>query len=208
MTLRSKVASALSFAHLAGLASARASEDDDKDPKKDSAEGDDPEKKDDDDKTKSNKADDDKEKKTAEGDDPDKKDDDDSKSKGKKAKSEEDDDDNKKPAAEDDDDEDEDEMRGNSAAASARRRERARCAAIFASKAAGRNPALAANLAFNTSMTRQEALAVLENSPAAVTSIGDRSARNPDLGAGGEMGAPKQSAADRMADRMRAVQGR
>lgn len=66
-----------------------------------------------------------------------------------------------------DDDKDE-EMRGNSAAAQARRRERARCAAIFNDPAAAANVALAASLAFETSMSRGEALKVLRASaPAA-----------------------------------------
>jgi hypothetical protein len=64
------------------------------------------------------------------------------------------------PGAEDDDD-DEAEMRGRSDAAQARRRERSRCAAIFESKAAAENPSLAAYLAFETNMTRKQALASL-----------------------------------------------
>lgn len=83
--------------------------------------------------------------------------------KSKKAKKarraeEEGDEDDDTDAEEEDDDE---EMRGNSAAARARRRERARCKAIFASAAAGSRPDVAASLAFDTNMTRQEAIKVL-----------------------------------------------
>jgi hypothetical protein len=69
-----------------------------------------------------------------------------------------------------DDDSDGADMRNRSAGA-ARLRERARCAAIFADKAAGRNPALAATLAFCTSLPRSEAVAVLRagGTPAATT---------------------------------------
>jgi len=68
--------------------------------------------------------------------------------------------------AEDEDETDPDdppeEMTGKSGNAQARRRERARCKAIFGHKAAGRNPALAAHLAFNTSMSRSQAIATLK----------------------------------------------
>ncbi len=74
-------------------------------------------------------------------------------------------DDSGKGGDEDDDDSDE-EMRGKSASAVARRRERARCASIFACAAAGANPALAAHLAFNTTMTRSEAIGTLKATPA------------------------------------------
>ncbi|VVP61661.1 hypothetical protein PS870_06402 [Pseudomonas fluorescens] len=194
--LSRSVASALSFAHLAGIGSmrgkkARAGDDDDEGRNEDRAENN--ERDDDDDNDRENSdgkksrkakqakadedADDDDE--HAEDNDPDD-DGDDKKSrraKGKKASNDDDD-----PDAEDD----EDEMHGKSAAASARRRERARCAAIFGSRAAAKNPALAANLAFNTSMTRQQALNVLRDTPADSPTSNGRSARNPNLGAGGE----------------------
>lgn len=97
---------------------------------------------------------------------------------------------------ESDDDDDETEMRGHSEAASARRREQARCAAIFASKAAAFNPALAANLAFRTRLPRSEAVAMLEASPPAVVSgpANDRAARNPRVGPGNSMHADSRQA--------------
>ncbi|WP_155633563.1 hypothetical protein [Burkholderia cepacia] len=83
-------------------------------------------------------------------------------------------------------DDDDEEMRGKSASARARKRERARCAAIFASPAAARNPVLAANLAFKTSMKRSEAIAMLHATPAPASAAHvNRAARNPNLGADG-----------------------
>jgi broad specificity phosphatase PhoE len=171
--LTKQMAKVLSFAHLTGVAGKRA-EEDDKD-RREEAEDDDPDKKEQDreDYTgkKSKRAeDDDQDKDKAEGDDPD-----------------DDEKDSAKADDQDAEDDEEEEMRGKSAAASARRRERARCAAIFGSKAAGRNPVLAANLAFNTSMTRKEALAVLESTPASIGTAefaGGRAARNPAIGSG------------------------
>lgn len=80
--------------------------------------------------------------------------------KGKKAKKAEDgtggegDD----PDGTDDDDEDDDK---DPKARAIRMRERGRCAAIFRSAAAGRNPAAAAELAFGTRLPRSEAIRVL-----------------------------------------------
>jgi hypothetical protein len=87
----------------------------------------------------------------------------------------------------DDEDEDDDkgEMNGRSAASAARRRERARCAAIFAHPAAARNPALAADLAFETTMTRQEAIAVLRGQTRRSAATESRADRNPRVGPGG-----------------------
>ncbi|ASD79160.1 hypothetical protein CEJ98_09150 [Burkholderia gladioli pv. gladioli] len=101
--------------------------------------------------------------------------------KGKRSKRASEDDDDERA---DEDDDDEEEMRGNSAAARARRRERARCAAIFASKGAGRNPVLACKLAFNSSMPRSEAIEVLDSAPAPEGSRGRR--QNPNLGIDGD----------------------
>ena len=186
----SKIASAANFAHLLGISAKKAEDDEDK---KDSRRAEDDQEDDD---KKSRRADDsDKDYKERADDDNDEdaEDGDDKKSKkSKRAEDDSDDEDDKKSKRaddekdddkmEDDGDDDEEEMRGKSAVARARRRERARCAAIFRSKMAGKNPVLAANLAFNTSMTRKEALAVLENTPAAQSFGGDRSARNPSLG--------------------------
>lgn len=52
--------------------------------------------------------------------------------------------------------------------AATRRRERARCAAIFTDPAAGKNPALAAVLAFTTDLPRTQAIAVLRTGGAAI----------------------------------------
>ncbi|MFC4705520.1 hypothetical protein ACFPAA_17940 [Paraburkholderia caffeinitolerans] len=98
---------------------------------------------------------------------------------GKKGKRAADDEDDER--AEDDDD-DEEEMRGQSSAARARRRERARCAAIFASKGAGRNPELACNLAFETTMTRSQVISVLNKTRGSAG--GTQTRRNPNLGSG------------------------
>lgn len=209
-TLRNKVASALSFAHLAGFAGrAKADSDEDPDKKDPEAEDEDPDHQDQDRQDGgARKA------RRASDDEPDKKDpdaeDDDPDEKGPEAEDEDlDEDEPKKAGRRAEADDDEDEMRGKSAAANARRRERARCAAIFGSKAAGRNPVLAANLAFNTSMTRKEAIAVLEGSPAAAASAyGSRSARNPVLGGGGDAQlSSKQAAVSRMDAAMKRVRG-
>lgn len=191
MKALSKVASALSFAHLAGIgkrARAEADEDDDdKDvgerdhedgnvKKGKKAKGDDDKDYAEDDSDDEQASDDD----LPDSDDGDEDDDGDKKGKkAKKAKAEDED------AEDDEDKEDRDvEMRGNSPLAKARRREQARCAAIFASKAAAGNPALAANLAFKTRMSRKEALAVLESTPAASAPGAGRASRNPNVGTG------------------------
>ncbi|MGF6790174.1 hypothetical protein [Paraburkholderia sp. 35.1] len=91
----------------------------------------------------------------------------------------------KRARAQDDGDE---EMHGSSVEARARRREQARCAAIFSSHAAARNPVLAANLAFRTRLARGAALAVLESTPAAPPANSGRVERNPRVGPGGTPG--------------------
>jgi hypothetical protein len=98
--------------------------------------------------------------------------------KGKKAAADDPD-----PDAEDDDDEEE--MRGNSASAQARRRERARCASIMGSQHAGRNPVLAANLAFTSTMSRKEAIAILKDTPTSAAAA-PPVRKNPALGTGGD----------------------
>jgi hypothetical protein len=190
MSLQKAVANAFSFAHLGGIGRGKASkaaaeDDEEKNDAKAKAEGDDEDKKGDE----SAEGEDDNA--SAEGDDPEKKDDD-----------------KKDAKAEGDDDEDKDEeMRGNSAAAQARRREQARCAAIFASPAAARNPVLAANLAFKGRMPRREAVALLEGTPApAAASHESRASRNPQVGAGGgSKPTPQQAAAARWDQNLQAA---
>ncbi|MBO1325306.1 hypothetical protein K2X14_07730 [Acetobacter sp. TBRC 12305] len=78
----------------------------------------------------------------------------------------EDDADNGENAEGTDDDDEDDEA--DPKARAIRMRERGRCAAIFRSAAAGRNPAAAAELAFGTSLPRSQAVRVLRaTAPAA-----------------------------------------
>lgn len=109
----------------------------------------------------------------------------------------------------DGEDDDDKEMRGNSPAAQARRREQARCAAIFASPAAARNPVLAATLAFTMRMSRAEAVAVLESTPAPASVLHpQRAARNPQVGAtGGAPPAPAVALASRWDANLKAALG-
>ena len=199
----SKMVSALSFAHLAGLpfkATKAGSDDQDKKNSEDDVP--------DDTKKESRRAQREDESDDEYADFNDEQDEKDKKSKGK-AKSEENDDDetaeddDKKNDDEDKKDDDEDEMRGKSAAASARRRERSRCAAILGSKYAVNNVVLAANLAFKTTMTRNQAVGVLRDTPAAVESNNsDRTARrNPSLGSGGEQANGSKAAVESSWDR-------
>jgi hypothetical protein len=177
---------AMSFAHLAGLGGKKASEEDEA-PKGKKAKAED----DEDDKS-AEDDDDNKESRRAEGDNDDDKsaeddgDDDD--------KSAEDDEDNKPSADDGDDDKSADEEEDDSPPPKSkkakaakpvtaefkrgRRVERQRCARIFGDPAAARNPAAAANLAFNHTMSSSAAIALLKTMPAAA---GGR--RNPDLGA-------------------------
>ncbi|ANA15021.1 hypothetical protein WG31_09305 [Acetobacter oryzifermentans] len=84
--------------------------------------------------------------------------------KGKKSKRAEETD-GEDPDGTDDDDEDDEK---DPKARAIRMRERGRCAAIFRSAAAGRNPAAAAEIAFGTSMTRTAAVNLLRTvAPAA-----------------------------------------
>ena len=93
------------------------------------------------------------------------------------------------------DKDDDDDEKGNASAVAARARERARCAAIFASPAAARNPVLAANLAFSTDMSRKQSLALLEATPApAATGNPGRASRNPNVGAGAPASATSHQA--------------
>jgi hypothetical protein len=102
--------------------------------------------------------------------DTDEEDDDDKKSKKAKAKRvKADEEDGEDDDEEGDDGSDGADMRKKSAR-TARLRERARCAAIFADAAAGKNPALAASLAFGTDLPRGQALNVLRAGGLAVAS--------------------------------------
>ncbi|MEX3967273.1 hypothetical protein AB4Y42_34450 [Paraburkholderia sp. EG286B] len=140
--------------------------------------------------------DDDKGKRGKRASDDDERQDDDDSGKGKKGKRASDDDDDERAEEGDDDEE---EMRGKSAVARARRRERARCAAIFACKGAGRNPVLACKLAFTTTMTRNEAIEVLDETPAPEGSRGRR--QNPNLGIDGDRNVTSAQAVEASWDR-------
>jgi hypothetical protein len=206
MTFARKVAGALSFAHLAGLGRGKAkAADDENDKDRDHEDVTDGAKKgkkaeaegpDDDDKDNKDGGargeNDDGDSRADGGADSDRNDGDGDEKDDKKSK---------KAAADDGDGDPDDEMRGNSAAAQARRREQARCAAIFASPAAARNPVLAANLAFKTRQSRAEALAVLEGTPGAVNTNADRQLRNPRVGAAGAAGLTSKQAVDQSWDR-------
>lgn len=79
--------------------------------------------------------------------------------------------------------------------AKARKAERARCAQIFQSTAAAKNVGLAAELAFNTSLSASRAVAVLERGGAAATDLGTRmAAYGTQLGVVGSGAAPPRPA--------------
>lgn len=197
MSIRTLAARGLSFAHLAGLTSraARAENEDDERKQREGESDDDYAKRMeelDEEEEKARKAEEERKEEEA------RKAEEEKKEEEERAKGEEDDDSD--PDAEDDDDE----MRGSSQAARARRREQARCAAIFASKGAARNPVLAANLAFKTRMTRAEAIATLEGTPAPA-GHSDRAARNPSIGTAAAKQSPQQALAARWDKNLQAV---
>jgi hypothetical protein len=182
MTLRA-IAGASSFAHLLGRApKAAKAKDDEKDP---TAEELDEEKGDGDDegdgpqdgKGKNGKKAESPEKEEDDADREEREDDEkgDDAKKGKKAKSkrakadDEGDDGESGDDDEDGDDDSDDADMRKKGTRSARLRERARCAAIFADPAAGKNPALAARLAFNTNLPRSQAVACLQDGGTAVS---------------------------------------
>ncbi|MFT8421171.1 MAG: hypothetical protein ABF665_06610 [Gluconacetobacter sp.] len=95
---------------------------------------------------------------------------------GKKGKKRAADPENGDPEADDGDDDTDAEDERDDTAAKARARERGRCAAIFRSAGAGRNPAAAAELAFGTNMSRSAAVRVL-SAMAATTAPAPQQAR-------------------------------
>lgn len=148
------------FAHLLGKAS-RAEDDDEekKDAKKSRADDDDPDR--DDDKSRRADEDDDqdddddkKESKKSRAEDDDESDEDSKRGKKSKSRSKAEADDEDEDDEDDEDDESDDKKEG-------RRAERARCAAIFKSKAASGRPDLAAQLAFGTNLSVKEARAIM-----------------------------------------------
>jgi hypothetical protein len=79
-----------------------------------------------------------------------------------------------------DDDTDREDARNAGPSGRAYRRGIARCAAIFASPGAGTNPVLAAQFAFDSQMTRGEAIRALRAAPTPARA--DRQNRNPHVG--------------------------
>jgi hypothetical protein len=165
------------FAHLLGLsrrgeksaahlAKRAEGEDDEDEKKKDARRAEKDDERCEDDERDDDKEAEEKEKDEGETDDGEEVEDDDKKTKrSKKAKgkrAEDDDKDKDKDADVDGEDDDPDEeMRGRSPLAKARRRERARCKAIFSTAAAAERPDVAASIAFDTALTRTEAVALL-----------------------------------------------
>lgn len=178
-----KAYSKLSFAHLVGIGKRARAEEEEKPAERDHEDGQAKKAEDEKEQEWAKKAEDDPEREQGEDES-----DEDYKARMKKmdededeVQAEEDEDDEK---AEDEDDDKDTEMRGSSPVAKARRREQRRCAAIFSSKMAARNPVLAANLAFKTRMTRKEAIAVLEGTPAPAGLNINRASKNPNIGNG------------------------
>jgi len=157
---RRRLLATLSFAHLIGNHASKGAEDDTDEKEGSRAEEDDTDDTDEKDGKKGKKArradeggdEDDDDKDARADEDGDDEDDQPSSKKGKKARRA-DEDDGDEADAEDDRDED---------AKAARGRERTRCAAIFASKAAGKRPDMAAHFAFNTNLSRRAAINALE----------------------------------------------
>jgi hypothetical protein len=85
------------------------------------------------------------------------------------------------------------ELRGDSPASLARQRERARCEAIVMSPAGLANLSMAKHLAFDTTVTRDEALQLLAMAPQpkargmSAAASAARASRNPSLGCGGSL---------------------
>lgn len=106
-----------------------------------------------------------------EGDDPDPEDDETDPKDGKKGKKARKADEGGGDPDEDGDDDTDAEDEKDDDKAKARARERGRCAAIFASAGAGRNPAAAAEIAFNTTLPRSAAVRLLSTMPASAPAV-------------------------------------
>lgn len=211
MSKLSRVASALSFAHLTGFGVRGKRAEDEDDDKKGRRADDDMDEEDQDDKGKRGRRadkedgddrDDDKGKrgKRAEADPEDEEEDGDDESegdddrgkKGRKAKRAEDDEPEDDPDAEDEDDKEE--ARSSRAVRQARHAERARFAKIFSSRHAAGRVALAMQLACNTSMSSSQIIEVLRDAPKDGNASAERAARNPSLGSDGGGNLSRQSA--------------
>lgn len=189
MSFRNTFAGALSFAHLAGLARGKKTNADDdeemkvaeKEPEDEPEDQEDEQEEDNQDESDNSGGKKGKKKKTKKT----------KKAKGAKEKPE-DETDNDDDGDNGDEDEDEDgDEEAKKAKAEGRRLEKARCSKIFNSPGAARNIRLAARLAFNTSMSSNAVIALLEETGSSASRpsglsdrMGDRS--NPKVGPGGE----------------------
>ena len=203
MSRLSRVASALSFAHLTSFSSKGKRAEDDEDDKKGKRADDDMDDDDQDDQGKRSRraeSDDDegdeddkkgKRSKRAEA-DPDDEDedgddesegDDDKGKRGRRAKRAEDDEPEDDPDA--DDDEDDKKSRKGASFRKGQRAERTRWARVLQSKAATGRVAMAAHLLSASSMSSSQIIDVLRDSPRQDGAAAERSRRNPDLGASG-----------------------
>lgn len=116
---------------------------------------------------------------TGEGEDPDPEDDKTDPKDGKKGKKARKADDSGGDPDEDGDDDTDAEDEKDDDKAKARARERGRCAAIFASAGAGRNPAAAAEIAFNTTLSRSAAIRLLSTMPVSAPAVAQEPPRRP-----------------------------
>lgn len=170
MTLKTRVSAALSFAHLLGLSAAKAEDDEMKQRADESDEDYAKRMEEEDKKQRDDESDEDYAKRMEEED--------------KKQRDDESDEDYAKRMEGDDDGAGDDEKEK-----AARTSERARCAAIFASPAAGIRPDMAAHLAFSTDMSKAEAIKMLtafaSGGPAPKKSLASRMAvhKTPNPGA-------------------------
>ncbi|MFZ6724701.1 hypothetical protein ACO0K2_04330 [Undibacterium sp. MH2W] len=191
--LTRRLSNALPFAHLLGLSAAKAQDDDQDDERKQGAD----------------ESDEDYAKRMEELDkednDGDDEEDEEPAKKSKKSKKASSDDDDQE---DDDDSEKADDDDSAKAVKAARNSERARCAAIFASPAAGIRPDMAAHLAFTTNMSSASAIAMLEvaakggSATADKKSLANRMASvqtpNPGANAGSPSANPSQALAQQI----------